>query len=246
MVWIEENPKEAEALFPRYSTDEGRMKLLTPKSAVLLSQEAREARNFLKELGVDNWEDAIKRCHGTANPGYGGYVGYDGIYLSEEEAGSMGYEELEAFCRMIGNEGEQFAFETVVKDYENKGYCIIEGEGTHQVLLKNEEGKTAEIYYPDTDAYHQQGWDIRVKEPDSTRYIEVKTHTSKSVKAGFVDLSRSQFTMAMGSADYDLALVTYSKKLGGCTGCRLIRNVRSAIAQGELAASSDEYFFRVA
>lgn len=98
--------------------------------------------------------------------------------------------ELEEKLRQIGEAGEQYANRQLIRHFLEEGYQIRE-ENEHLCGLENEHtGQTAEVCRPDSNHYHQAGWDIAVRKTkktegespseEQTDYYEVKTCTMHS------------------------------------------------------------------
>ena len=225
--WIEEHSGQAQEYFPAFCREEDQMKLLTPRAAASMHKKAKGYAKLVEILGTEDPEEMEKlmlqaKQMGSMGdklwPGGGFYdddadMWLDGDLLELEE------DERKHVCDEIGLAGEQYIFEQVRQRLMGQGYQVLE-EDQNQVKLTRSDGECT-ILRPDTVDYHQAGWDITVirRSSDTERglqpvetswYLEVKTHTLKSVMRGRLFISNEQMKMAADRGDnYILLSVTY-------------------------------------
>lgn len=119
--------------------------------------------------------------------------------------------ELEEKLRQIGEAGEQYANRQLIRHFLKEGYQIRE-ENAHLCRLENEHtGQTAEVCRPDSNHYHQAGWDIAVRKTkktegespseEQTDYYEVKTCTMHSRYRNLLRISNEQMIKAVAAGE---------------------------------------------
>ena len=94
---------------------------------------------------------------------------------------------------------------------KQQGYDVIREE-EHCCQLSAADGRTAEIYRPDSTDYHQAGWDIRVRttqpekeeQPAAERvdFYEVKTSTVRSQYRRYLRISNEQMVNAAALGEH--------------------------------------------
>lgn len=175
LAWLQEHPKETERYFPEYTTEEQQARLMTAKAVVRLQRRGRTLDQLTEIVGSDDpdillefmrnaVEEKRKKEAGEAEEDLdslsGGYDYGTGVFFGPEFLEMAENERNDAF-RQIGTAGEEYAVEYLLKKFQKEGWESVLGDGHRYVLLK--EGSMAEIYRPDTEYFHQEGWDIRVR-----------------------------------------------------------------------------------
>lgn len=220
--WIGDHEKEAGTLFPSFSKEEDRMKLLTTKAAVQLNRRAKELETLLSKHGVESLEELEAMIQASQEEPVEEMLSYD--EENDVEFGAdpfllgLSRADLEQRLRLIGQVGEQYANKLLIQQFVERGYQI-QGEKEHFCrLVEKHTGRIVEVYRPDSSDYHQPGWDIAVRrtkgtegEPsfeEQTDYYEVKTCTKNSVRRTILQISNEQMIKAaMEGARYHLIRV---------------------------------------
>lgn len=184
LSWLREHPKQAEAYFPTFYKEEDQMKLLTPSAAVSLRKKADKLSSLLALAGTDDPEElehlirdkkeAPSPQGGSFDPDSGMWL--DGAWLDMDE------DDRDERLRRIGTAGERCAFRAAVETLTQQGYTLKQLEEDRAAVFITPDGTgRAVVEYPDTENYHQAGWDIRITVTtgleDHSYYLEVKTHT---------------------------------------------------------------------
>lgn len=215
--WIGEHEKEAEELFPSYSTEENRMKLLTTRAAVQMNRKVKEFQTLLNDTGVESLEQLKKLIQDAE-----AHFREEKLELSYEEDqevdfdaeefdGDLSDEEFSQKLREIGQAGEQYLNQKLIDGFRQQGYDVIREE-EHCCQLSAADGRTAEVYRPDSTDYHQAGWDIRVRttqpekeeQPAAERvdFYEVKTSTVRSQYRRYLRISNEQMVNAAALGEH--------------------------------------------
>lgn len=241
LAWIQNNPKEAEAYFAAYCSEEGMMKLLTPKAAVRMQKKINKLEEILDILECQDEEKAlaqlkeiIKQKHRNREFGNDGtsFVFADGeVMIDKELLGDLSDcnedETLRKVCRFIGLEGERYVFDRIKKFYQKQGLTVVSETSseikltdTTKELADHTLPRTVTILYPDNVSYHQAGWDISITDSakgNETDYIEIKTHTQRSYLRKQVRLSNEQMRFAIAQKEHYhvvVALYNYLERKG--------------------------------
>ncbi len=215
--WIGEHENEVKELFPSYCTEEDRMKLLTTRAAVQMNRKVKEFQTLLKDTGVESLEELKKLIQDAETHSseakqelfYGEDQDVD--FDAEEFDGDLSNEEFSQKLREIGQAGEQYFNQKLIDGFRQQGYDVIREE-EHCCQLSAADGRTAEIYRPDSTDYHQAGWDIRVRttqpekeeQPAAERvdFYEVKTSTVRSQYRRYLRISNEQMVNAAALGEH--------------------------------------------
>ena len=215
--WIGEHENEVKELFPSYCTEEDRMKLLTTRAAVQMNRKVKEFQTLLKDTGVESLEQLKKLIQDAETHSseakqelfYGEDQDVD--FDAEEFDGDLSNEEFSQKLREIGQAGEQYFNQKLIDGFRQQGYDVIREE-EHCCQLSAADGRTAEIYQPDSTDYHQAGWDIRVRttqpekeeQPAAERvdFYEVKTSTVRSQYRRYLRISNEQMVNAAALGEH--------------------------------------------
>ena len=198
--WIEEHLAYAKEYFPAFCKEEDQMKLLTPKAAASMHKKAKDYAKLMEILGtkdpvemeklVTELKESSRQPENTEE--HKSFHEGTGMWL-DEELMAMDSSEQDRACREIGTAGELYVFEMVREALLERGFVLT--SESPQKLVFSGEGPEYIVYRPDTDGYHQAGWDIMItKSSPSTSektdwYLEVKTHTPGSVNKGILHVS---------------------------------------------------------
>lgn len=250
LAFIQEYPKEARSYFPSFCTEEEQMRLLSPKAAVRMQQQAKQMQHLLTKTGAASMEELLElihnaQCSDAANghvfTEFSDDVYFDADWLFDSDA------EREKQMRLVGTSGEKYAFEEICRSFSD--WKQEEKTPHRAVYLSEDTGACAVIEYPDTDLYKQSGWDIRILmtgKQEQEYFIEVKTHTTKSADRNKMALSRRQMQMALQHGDnYVVMMARYSRAEGQCVDAVLYRNPAKLIAQGTLQSLTEQFVFIV-
>lgn len=250
MGWLTKNPGKAKSLFPSFASDEDRMKLLTVKQALGLSEKADSLDNLLAEWEVSTPEELkvkLKNYKNRESEQHFFSSSWDS-YSSGEDMFGMNDTEREDFLRKVGVSGEKFALENICAYFKNDGWEL---QSKNPNLIKLRLGdRLAELYYPDNESYHQCGWDIRLTLEETVNgskdiyYFEVKTHTVTSKMGGMIQFSEAQLKNVMRYKDkFIVALAEYSKHSDVCTNLEYYRDVFDCVNTGKLGFSGNISFY---
>ncbi len=181
----------------------------TPASftSCAMSEAASLFSSFSKaeEAGKETCGDDCKEAYDEAS---------DVEFGEDEFLSALPDTELEEKLRQIGEAGEQYANRQLIRHFLEEGYQIRE-ENAHLCRLENEHtGQTAEVCRPDSNHYHQAGWDIAVRKTkktegespseEQTDYYEVKTCTMHSRYRNLLRISNEPFFKFFENTDKDL------------------------------------------
>ena len=175
LAWLQEHPKETERYFPEYTTEEQQARLMTAKAVVRLQRRGRTLDRLAEIVGSDDpdilmefmrnaVEEKRKKESGETaedSNGRSGVYDYDTGVFFGPEFWDMTENERNDALRLIGTAGEEYAVEYLWRKFQDEGWKSALEDGHRYVLLKD--GAMAEIYRPDTEDFHQEGWDIRVR-----------------------------------------------------------------------------------
>lgn len=277
--WIyKSQPETVQQLFPQYSNDEGKAKLMTPAAAAKLidEKEKMELQNeelrkdqekykgIMELLGTDDPNQAKEKLHKLINDSARETGGMEetemyrmdaqyGVLVDWNEWAGRSKRDLEAFCRLVGTGGEKYALQFLKQLYCDIGYRIT-CEDADRICMEKDSGEECpervELYYPDNDGYHQEGWDIRVTESageqDEITYLEVKTNTRNSIRRNLIALSDSQMRMATRFPEnYGIVHVMWDKDRMCGVQAEIMDSVIQGIAEGKLSLMDSRYVFRL-
>lgn len=204
-----------------------------------------ELRNKLnpKQEEVSQRNKETREC-GFFHPQWDCYIGDDFDY------NRVSQDDFNDFCRKVGLAGERYVFLALKEEYIGKGY-IVRLDISGEIRLQSADGNSqVRVEYPDHNGHHQAGWDIRVTEHtpngERVRYIEVKTHTERSIARDRVDLSRLQMQMALSCMEeYSIAKVTYCVSSDSCTLLEWYSDLPRCVQKNQLVCQNDKYYFAV-
>lgn len=246
LSWIQAHPTLAREAFPNYYKEEDQMKLLTPKAAVTLQRKARNLDRLYQELGTENSEELIQMLKKAKEMSHQDLMD---SFWSEETSET----DRESVLREIGLAGEEYACRAVRNYFLDRGYKIrSEEEG--RVLFHvcgQETGGEVEMLYPDTERYHQPGWDIRISYTDDAGrvvddyYLEVKTHTLQSVSREILQLSNEQMKLAAERREhYILLVVVYDYRSKTVVRMDAHADLIRCLAMGSLYHAEGKYLLQ--
>lgn len=245
LSWLREHPKQAEAYFPTFCREEDQMKLLTPSAAVNLRKKADRLSSLLALAGTDDPEELERllradKARTERREDQDGIFDPDsGIWLDGDWNG-MGEDERDERLRRIGTAGERHAFRAAVESMVRQGYAVERLEEDRTAVLNAPDGAgQAVVERPDTEHYHQAGWDIRVtmttEEENHSYYLEVKTHTPGSAARSLLPLSNEQMRLAAEKGrSYVVLEVIYDEANDRALEIRSFPNVPDLISRGAL------------
>ncbi len=251
LALIQTDEQFAKLHFPSYSSEEDRMKLLTPRSAVKMQKSANMFRELCNALDLGDEENAFELIKQQLlsmnnNQNDSGCMNEFGV-CTEREIG-MTDDDFRKYCKKIGDAGEKFVFEKLAAELIEKGFTVTSRTETEVVLLDTANQKRAVVSLGDKGNYHQRGWDICLKiaenQREDIRYFEVKTHTILSAVSDRILLSPAQMQFAMSHKnDYFVALVSCMRSTLECTGMRLYTDIPALIGNGEFIGEDNFSFY---
>lgn len=259
--WIQEHPRLAQEYFPAFYNEEDQMKLLTPRAAASMHRKAKGYAKLMEVLGTEDPEELEKLMLQARQMGSmedktwsgEGFFDDDADMWLDGELLELEEDERKRVCDEIGLAGERYIFEQVRQRLMEQGYQVLE-EDQNQVKLSGSDGEYT-ILWPDTADYHQAGWDITVirRSPNKESglqpieicwYLEVKTHTLKSVKRGQLFISNEQMKMAADRGDrYILLSVAYDYHQKKVDEVKVYENLCRQLAKGKLVNIAGRYCF---
>lgn len=271
LSWIQNHTEEAGIYFPAYCSEEGLMKLLTPKAAARMQQKVRKLEQIIEMLECES-EDAVlqmlqemnarkeeekrNRCFTFLD----GDVCLDGELFAElSQNGEENH--LEKVCRQIGIAGEKYVLELLKQYYLGQNMQIL-SETEDEIRLQsridmehdthegeNNNPRSITISYPDHGEYHQAGWDISIADSangDEMEYIEVKTHTKMSNFRNRVKLTNEQMKLALAKKEhFHVVVAIYDFHARKGDGITVYDAFLKYVQNGKLKNEMDGYLFRV-
>lgn len=210
MGWISNHEEEALSLFPAFSKEEDRMRLLTPKAAVQLNHKVKVIQELLEETGVESVEKLKEMIRNSEERGaeqeFFDDPENDVDFWGDEYLNGLSHAERDEKIRKIGLVGELYFNQELICEWKNQGYHVTY-EDDKLCRLENEDGHKTEVYRPDSEDYHQAGWDIRVRRSSDTgmdngdetcldELYEVKTSTIHSSYRRYLRISNEQMANA--------------------------------------------------
>lgn len=252
LAFLQEEPESAKRNFPSFCTEEAQMRLLAPKAAVRIQRQAKQMQQLFSQLGVASPEEVMElieqaRMQNAQRKENLDEVLWDGetsldadwVFSSEDERNQM--------IRFIGTAGEKYAFEEICKSFAD--WTEEEKRDNYAVYALPEGNLRVVIDYPDTENYKQSGWDIRIAFDGMVKkcyYVEVKTHTTKSIVRNQMALSPMQILKAVQEGDhYAVMMVDYDRTQGGCVAANIYRNPIKLFSSGKIKNLMDKYVFSV-
>ena len=213
--WLGDHEKEAASLFPAFSKEEDRMKLLTTRAAVQLNHKAKELQNLLSEHGVESVEELKQVLRAVRTQPAGEEPSYDEAsdvdFASDPFLLALSAAERDKRLRQIGLTGEAYVNGQLIEALQAQGY-VIQQQDEELCCLSDGQGNTAEVCRPDHGDYHQAGWDIKVHKTSAADenglcaeqidFYEVKTCTASSIYRKYLRISNEQMVKAAAAGDY--------------------------------------------
>lgn len=266
--WIEDNGELAEKYFPSFWREEDRMKLLTPKAAARINKKAKILNRLMEKIGSEDCEECEsvemlmhlleigKQVQDGQLPD-GEDMHDDSAYYDPEldvffgdDLWELGEMERQRILRMIGNAGEEYAYQLVKNQFVGTGY-EMESETAHETVLIKAEGnvvKRVVIQKPDTESYHQSGWDIKVIHEDGQEeYYEVKTHTTTSRVKNQLHISNEQMKLAAQMRErYIIIMPYYDRMQEAVIGHSSYPDPIAQLGAGTLRNLSDGFLWGIA
>lgn len=254
LVWICDHEKEAQELFPSYSTEMGQAKLMTPKATARLRREKQQLKQEYDLIKAEL--EQLKNGY-ESRPSTGEatdeYDGDYGVVFVPEELGFGDDQELESFCRRVGEGGERYAMKHLMNRYTDAGYIPAGSEAESRVIILNhKDGRSVTIRRADLGSHKQAGYDIIINETLSdgtarTVYVEVKTHTESSINRKRLKLSSSQMaTAARHLENFEILHVIWDRFTMSASGVEAFADPIRCIADGRLSNAYSDYLFRIA
>lgn len=249
LSWIEDNPQKASNLFTHYTSEESRMKLLTPKAACKMSKRLKEIENIMKNFNINDLEQLEEIIKEKNNNQIDNLIFEFSDVLSHEKIYEFeNYEDdLREYCRQIGVAGEKIAFNLVAKDEIDNGAEVIE-QCENQIILQKNSDKIV-VKYLDTDSYKQEGFDI-VKtiisnDKAENMYYEVKT-TTRSDYFKYINLSKYQLNYSIQNADnYNIIRLLVENDSFNLIKAEFISNIISSLSNGKITPEIDNMVMRI-
>lgn len=268
LAWICDHEDEAKELFPSYSTEEGQARLMTPKVTARIRREKQEFKKKCEELEAtlkakEEELEQLRKMNGSRQVSGAEMKEYDGDYGVVYAPGELGFDddqELESFCRRVGEGGERYAMKYLMERYLDLGYTQTgsetadrsENSDIREISLEHVDGRSVTIRRADTGSHKQAGYDIEIFETASdkterTVYVEVKTHTESSPQRRLLRLSSSQMvTAARYLGNFEILHVIWDRFAMNASGAQVFDNPIRCIADGRIINAYGDYLFRIA
>ena len=231
------------------------MRLLTPKVAVSLRKMADRLGKLLAIAGTEDMETLVRLIQGGLRESVPKLpedsLDFDpdsGILFDEDWSDTWG-EARQERLRRIGEAGERCAFRAIVDYFIRLGFALETEDGGLVRLSLGE--RKAEVRRPDTEEFHQPGWNIEVKilqgeQEEQCYYLEVKTHTPRSRVRALLPLSDTQMRLAARPGEnYVLLLVIYDEAAEQVLSWHPFSNVAGHLAIGTLRSAEGRFVLRV-
>lgn len=159
--WIQNHTQEAKEYFPAYSDEEGQMKLLTPKAAVLMQQKVNKLEQIMELIACDDEENSIEMIQKLleqrtmlenlqlAENAAKNWecvieeesdVVLDGAFLEELGWKNLDEDSFRQKCREIGVLGEKYVFDSLKEYYLRQGLEVA-AETADEIVLQGRKGK---------------------------------------------------------------------------------------------------------
>ena len=222
---------------------------------------------ILEELGAGTMEEAMEkltefkrerermeeeRTEETGQKEASSGILWDDMDWDEElaaEYGDVSDGQKGEILRRIGTAGEQYALEQVKNHFLGLGYERIR-ETSEEIWLEKNPESQAKIYYPDGGRCHQAGWDIRVslveEEKERDYYLEVKTHTRRSMLRNTLSLSGEQMKAAARIRErYMVVSVVYDHRRETGEELKAFADPFDQIGKGRVVGQQKMYRFFV-
>lgn len=236
LEWINNNPSYASMYLPNFSTDEGKLMLISSEEFKELLNDMYKQKNMREEL--KNCSTQKEQMQIWVKYGYTLPVLEDetcvndkvDMDISDEHYIELSEEDKENYILRVGEEGQQIVIQDIVNKYETEGFTVVKKEEKLITMCKEEsiEYKYIEIFDCDTDDYKQSGYDLEITKYNKPKYtedvndnsycelkkmyVEVKTSSTNTNKHNFT-LSRMQVLKALREKDdYMLACVKLKSK----------------------------------
>lgn len=276
LTWLQEHPDKAKEYFPEYSTEEEQAKLVTSKAVVNLQRKSRGFDKLMEMAGtedIDELMEMIEKGKSNKKESEGGYDEDSGVYFGDE-FDSMNENERKNAFREIGRAGELYAMEQIRKMFAERGWSVTKenpgivtlekdskaesltdaatgnNDGADWIGIADNAYNRAELYQPDTEEYHQEGWDIRIRlwradeEQPMEFYTEVKTHTTRSKARNILQLSNEQMRVAasFGGSRFAAVMVDYDWGSHMAVGMCWFPNILEQISKGRICSAQGKYW----
>lgn len=238
LAWIENNEKIAQELIPQFCNEESRMKLLTPKSATILSRQVKEMNVFLEASGYGSLDEIAKALEelrdSKENTSTCAYENLD-TYIDFSDAYYLGWSDSakKDYALRVGEAGEVFAFELLQQKWRDKGYeeKVIDTQRVHYTNGKD----TAELFFGDRGDYKQQGWDIRETFNEKVDYYEVKSSVNEwRTKTMYLSESQSRNILLMPQ-NYHLMSLYISRNLKDLIDSTIVSDILESQNENKLS-----------
>ncbi len=242
LAWIQENEIKARRLFSSFVGEEQSMKLLTPKSASLLTKQNKKFKDIMKNMGADNIEDFEKmllELESVKALKEDGVVSRGNVSVDNEYLIDLDEEAREAYIREIGLTGERESFKILI-NHEVENGCTIESQTERECYLVDANNNKIHLFLADSLYHKQSGYDIKrevlsKEEVIETQYFEVKTTVLKE-KIRYISLSKSQVKMAIKEQGaYSVICLNISRDLQRVLAVQVINNFVESISNNKIS-----------
>lgn len=249
LAWMDEHDELAEELFAEFYSDENRMKLLTPKSAAILNRKVQGYQKLLTDYGLSSIEDLEHLL--KENKKKSKAVGEVPEHVFQNEDIFIDFHEFpelfdldrkgrEDYAKKVGNAGELYAMNYLLKKWESAGYERIKSNDPKIVVLRNSD-QEVQLHQPDTMFYKQAGWDIsETINQQAPTYYEVKA-TVSAKRRDSICLSHTQADLAFTLGDnYCILRYFLSVDLSKVISCSKITNMVEDLKAKQLHFTGSE------
>lgn len=243
LAWIQNNEDEAKHLVSSFYSEENRMKLLTPKSATILSRQMKEINDLLEQYGVKDIDELDRVLRSIAeenkNTSSGGFTSFESnIDFANEYYAGWGDDQKREYSNRVGVAGEQFAFEQLKQKWIAKGYVATVINAQTVEFVNGDE--VVRLFYADTDDYKQKGFDIQETiNGQLLNYYEVKS-TVVEDRTAYIKLTKAQAENAFTMPErFSVMSMFLTKDLMGLISCTIIDRIVEKIRSQELTVIQD-------
>ena len=137
------------------------------------------------------------------------FIRNNDVFINKDDLPKIfkSYTNEELFQR-IADAGEKYAYEYLIEEFKKKGFIQEDRENNLNCvkLMKKNSNDFVKIKLCNSINFKQPGYDIEIQinenEEITTKYFEIKTHTTNSIQKGTIKLSYQQYCMSRINKNY--------------------------------------------